>query len=311
MLPLLVFASDGEEHRFRDTVQALAEQFRLSEEDRLELLPSGRAPKFANRVGWSATHLSKAELIERPRRGYFTITERGLSLLKESPDSVNLKLLDRYPEHVAFRSKSSDAGGGPAETDLQREEEGSTPAEAIDAAYGVLRDSLAEEVLQQIKGCSPEFFERLVVDLLVGMGYGGTRADAGRAVGKSGDGGIDGIINEDRLGLDVIYIQAKRWEATVGRPEIQQFAGALQGQKARKGVFITTSGFSKNSDGLCSEHRKQSYSSRWRNARRINDRPRYRRHVGDFLRSQAHRLRLLRRSLKIVAFSSVKLHPFW
>lgn len=244
MLPLLDFASDGKEHRFRDAVQSLAEQFRLSEEERLKLLPSGRAPKFANRVGWATTHLSKAGVIERPRRGYFIITERGQSLLEESPDFVNLKLLDRYPEHVAFRSKNTDMVGGPAETERQREE-GSTPAETIDEAYGVLRDGLAEEVLQQIKGCSPEFFERLVVDLLVKMGYGGTRAEAGRAVGKSGDGGIDGIINEDRLGLDVIYIQAKRWEATVGRPDIQQFAGALQGQKARKGIFITTSGFSK------------------------------------------------------------------
>lgn len=244
MLPLLDFASDGKEHRFRDAVQSLAEQFRLSEEERLKLLPSGRAPKFANRVGWATTHLSKAGVIERPRRGYFIITERGQSLLEDSPDFVNLKLLDRYPEHVAFRSKNTDMVGGPAETERQREE-GSTPAETIDEAYGVLRDGLAEEVLQQIKGCSPEFFERLVVDLLVKMGYGGTRAEAGRAVGKSGDGGIDGIINEDRLGLDVIYIQAKRWEATVGRPDIQQFAGALQGQKARKGIFITTSGFSK------------------------------------------------------------------
>ncbi|CAN5785629.1 restriction endonuclease [soil metagenome] len=244
MLPLLLLASDGNEHRFRNVVKSLSEQFRLSEEERLELLPSGRAPKFANRVGWATTHLSKAGLIERPRRGYFTITERGQSLLEERPNSVNLKLLDRYPEHAVFRSKSSNTVGGPAETELQRED-GNTPAETIDEAYGVLRDSLAEEVLQQIKGCSPEFFERLVVDLLVKMGYGGTRAEAGRAVGKSGDGGIDGIINEDRLGLDVIYIQAKRWEATIGRPDIQQFAGALQGQKARKGVFITTSSFSK------------------------------------------------------------------
>lgn len=244
MLPLLDLSSDGKEHRFRDTVQSLAEQFRLSEEERLELLPSGRAPKFANRVGWATTHLSKAELIERPRRGYFKITGRGQSLLEEKPDSVNLKLLDRYPEHVAFRSKNTDTSKSSVDTERQQEE-ASTPAETIDEAYEILRNSLAEEVLQHIKGCSPEFFERLVVDLLVKMGYGGTRAEAGRAVGKSGDGGIDGIINEDRLGLDVIYIQAKRWEATVGRPDIQQFAGALQGQKARKGIFITTSGFSK------------------------------------------------------------------
>ena len=244
MLPLLTMVSDGREYRFRDAVEALAEQFRLSEEERLELLPSGRAPKFANRVGWATTHLSKAGLIERPRRGYLTITERGLSLIKEDPDTVNLKLLDRYPEHATFRNKSSGSARGPDEIDQQQEER-STPVETIDEAYRTLRNSLGEEVLQQIKSCSPEFFERLVVDLLVKMGYGGTRAEAGKAVGRSGDGGIDGIINEDRLGLDVIYIQAKRWERTVGRPDIQQFAGALQGQKARKGVFITTSGFSK------------------------------------------------------------------
>ena len=244
MLPLLSLVSDGNEYRFRDVVEAMAKQFRLSEEERLELLPSGRAPKFANRVGWATTHLSKAGLIERPRRGYLTITERGLSVIEEAPDSVNLKLLDRYPEHIAFRGKNDNTVSGPAEKDRKLDEE-STPVEAIEGAYKALQSSLAGEVLQQIKSCSPEFFERLVVDLLVRMGYGGTRAEAGRAVGKSGDGGIDGIINEDRLGLDVIYIQAKRWEATVGRPEIQQFAGALQGQKARKGVFITTSSFSK------------------------------------------------------------------
>ena len=245
MLPLLTLVADGSEYRFRDVVEDLAKQFELREEERLELLPSGRAPKFANRVGWAATHLSKAGLIERPRRGYLTITKRGLSVIKEAPDSVNLKLLDRYPEHVEFRSKSD---GTISESDQKVRQSGeeSTPVETIEGAYRALRSSLAEEILPQIKSCSPEFFERLVVDLLVRMGYGGTRAEAGKAVGKSGDEGIDGIINEDRLGLDMIYIQAKRWEATVGRPEIQQFAGALQGQKARKGVFITTSSFSKS-----------------------------------------------------------------
>lgn len=244
MLPLLTLVSDGSEYRFRDVVDAMVKQFRLSEEERLELLPSGRAPKFANRVGWATTHLFKAGLIERPRRGYLTITERGLSVIDEAPDSVNLKFLDRYPEHVSFRNKNDVAVSESVQVARQPDEE-STPVETIEEAFRTLRSSLAEEILQQIKECSPEFFERLVVDLLVKMGYGGTRAEAGKAVGKSGDGGIDGIINEDRLGLDVIYIQAKRWEATVGRPEIQQFAGALQGRKARKGVFITTSSFSK------------------------------------------------------------------
>lgn len=253
MLPLLRFVSDGKEHHVRDAVEALAEEFGLSETERAELLPSGKYPTFNSRISWAGSYLKAAELIERPRRGYMRITARGRSALKEAPARIDLKYLERYPEFVAFyekaRGDSSKSSGPPrtiSEGDGEKAEAiARTPFETIEEAHRALRDSLADEILQQIKACSPAFFELLVVDVLVSMGYGGTRREAGRAIGKSGDEGIDGIINEDRLGLDVIYIQAKRWEGTVSRPEIQKFVGALHGQKARKGIFITTSTFSK------------------------------------------------------------------
>jgi restriction system protein len=248
MLPLLRLLSDGKERSLREARDALADYFDLSIEERQQLLKSGRYSTFSGRVSWASTYAKEAGLIERPRRGYMKITPRGLSVLKENPSKIDVKFLERYPEFLAFRNRSrksnetkyTQAGERPPRQNDER-----TPEETIESAYQTIRDSLAEELLEQIKGCSPEFFERLVVDLLVKMGYGGTRAEAGKAVGRSGDGGIDGIINEDRLGLDVIYIQAKRWEGTVSRPEIQKFVGALHGQKARKGIFITTSDFSK------------------------------------------------------------------
>jgi len=191
-------------------------------------------------------------LIEKPRRGYLRITNRGLSLLREKPKTINSKFLERYQEFVTFREKSSK----PTKPKPPREDgevgDGQTPVEAIESAYQTVRSSLSAELLQQIKSCSPGFFENLVVEVLVKMGYGGTKRDAGEVLGKSGDEGIDGVINEDRLGLDVIYIQAKRWENTVSRPEIQKFVGALQGKKARKGIFITTSDFSKHAKDYAS-----------------------------------------------------------
>jgi len=244
MLPLLRFASDGVEHRFRDAVEALAKHFDLSEEERLELLPSGRYPAFDNRVGWASTYMKKAGLIEGPRRGYLKITARGLSVLRERPKAIDSKFLDRYPEFVAFRKKSGGSGNSKPQASTDKADE-QTPIEAIENAYQTVRDNLIAELLQQIKNCSPVFFEGLVVEVLVKMGYGGTRKDAGEVLGRSGDEGIDGVINEDRLGLDKIYIQAKRWEGTVSRPEIQKFVGALLGRQARKGICMTTSDFSK------------------------------------------------------------------
>ncbi len=245
MLPLLQYAADGDEHRIGDVVEALARHFGLTDEERLELLPSGKQPKFNNRVSWASTYMKEAGLIEKPRWGFLRITDQGRALLREKPKTIDVKLLERYPEFVAFLKKSHKPDKPKAQALPEPARELQTPVETIETAYQTIRNSLVTELLQQIKACSPEFFERLVVDVLVRMGYGGTRAEAGRAIGKSGDEGIDGIINEDRLGLDVIYIQAKRWEGTVSSPEIQKFVGALQGKKARKGIFITTSSFSK------------------------------------------------------------------
>ena len=240
MLPLLELAGDAEEHSLRDAVETLADQFDLSDEERRELLPSGRQPTFDNRVGWARTYMKKAGLLESTRRGYFRITKRGLGVLEERPAKIDNAYLKQYPEFVRFQT--------PKQTDEQKvkpePDDDATPEEEIEAAYQQLRESLAAELIETVKDCSPAFFEQLVIDLLVKMGYGGTRKDAGQAIGRSGDGGIDGIIKEDRLGLDIVYVQAKKWDNTVGRPEIQKFAGALQGQRARKGVFITTSEFS-------------------------------------------------------------------
>jgi restriction system protein len=245
MLPLLQLASDKQEHKFSDAVQYIAEKFSLTDEEKGELLPSGTQAVFNNRVGWARSYLKQAALLSSTKRGYFKITEQGLNLLAEKPEKINSALLERYAEFQEFRNRKKDQSKIPEETGTTHIPENETPEDSLAAAYKLLRKNLEDEILASVKDSSPAFFERLVVDLLVKMGYGGNRQDAGRALGKSGDGGIDGIINEDQLGLDVIYIQAKRWDGVVGRPEIQKFAGALQGQRARKGVFITTSGFTK------------------------------------------------------------------
>lgn len=242
MLPLLSFSSDQQEHSLYDAVSSLAIQFGLTQEERQELLPSGKQTRFDNRVAWAKSYFKQAGLVENTRRGYFKISQRGLDLLKTNPKKINKKTLEQYPEFLEFQNVRKEV------SEVQRtidEPEKQTPEEQLENAYKVLSDGLAIEIIQLVKSCSPAFFERLVVELLLAMGYGGTRADAGRAIGQSGDGGIDGIIDEDRLGLDSIYIQAKRWEGIVGRPEIQKFVGALQGQRAHKGVFITTSDFTK------------------------------------------------------------------
>jgi restriction system protein len=242
MLPLLKTVGDEREHSLAETVSSLANGFNLSVEERHELLPSGQQPIFHNRVGWARTYLKKAGLIESTRRGYFRITDRGLNVLKQNPERIDVKFLDQFEGFKEFRTYKKSVQG---KNKKFADEEAVTPEEALANAYENLKNELAQELSLQVKAVSPEHFENIVVDLLVAMGYGGSRKEAARAIGRSGDEGIDGIINEDRLGLDVIYIQAKRWEGCVGRPEIQKFAGALQGQHAKKGVFITTSTFSK------------------------------------------------------------------
>lgn len=243
MLPLLDFAADGREHPLREARETLASRLGLSAEERAELLPSGRQPVFDNRVAWAKTYLQQAELLSSPRRGHFQITDRGRAVLAEKPAKIDVKFLDRFPEFVEFRT--SGQKDKPVDTVKTNEcRENSTPEEMLESAHQQIRSDLAADLIRRIKDSPPSFFERLVVELLVKMGYGGSRKDAGKALGKSGDEGIDGIINEDRLGLDNIYIQAKRWEGTVGRPEIQKFVGALHGRRARKGVFLTTGSFS-------------------------------------------------------------------
>jgi len=218
--------------------------FRLTPDQRKELLPSGQQEVFDNRVGWARTYLTKAGLLEKTRRSHYAISERGRQVLAQSPDRIDVKFLKQFEEFRQFQALKGTRSGSRSMTSEAVTDEEVTPEESLESAYGRLRDALAGEVLQQVKASSPSLFEKLVVELLLKMGYGGSRQDAGRAVGRSGDEGIDGIIKEDRLGLDIIYIQAKRWEAGVGRPEVQKFAGALQGQRAKKGIMITTSSFS-------------------------------------------------------------------
>ena len=241
MLPLLRYSGDGQEHSLRGTIAALAKEFDLTADELAEQLPSGLQAVFDNRVGWARTYLKKAGLLTAPRRGYAQITPRGLEVLAQEPEQIDVSFLMQFDEFADFRTRSEVKSD---EKDVKETKEPRTPEEAIEAEYHRLREGLASELLDAIKQQPPDFFERLVIDLLVSMGYGGTRRDAGQAVGRSGDGGIDGTIKEDRLGLDVIYVQAKRWEGPVGSPDVQKFAGALAGQKAKKGVFLTTSTFS-------------------------------------------------------------------
>lgn len=257
MLPVLKLASDKKEHKISHVVETLADQFSLTKEERNKRLPSGSQVLFNNRVAWAKSYLIQAKLVESTRRGFFQITDRGSELLSENLNKITVSILERYPEFIDFKNRKrkkpdNTVNSPPNATSVKIEQEeiendfDQTPEDALAAAYEDLYKNLEFEIISLVKESSPSFFERLVLDLLVKMGYGGNREDAVKALGKSGDGGIDGIINEDRFGLDVIYIQAKRWGNTVvGRPEIQKFAGALQGQKAKKGVFITTSSFSK------------------------------------------------------------------
>ncbi len=249
-LPLLKACADGQEHTKQELLPLLAKQFGLSDGDLAVKLASGKQGMFDNRVGWAKSYLKQAGLLENLRRGVFKITARGLQVLNENPQPLNVRYLKRFPEFVVFNAGKPKDESKLAESISANQE---TPDELIAAGYRQLREALAIELLERIRSVSAWQFEELVVELLLKMGYGGTQEDAGRVVGKSGDGGIDGIINEDRLGLDVIYIQAKRWEADVGRPEIQKFVGALAGNKANKGVFITSAGFSKGATEYASQ----------------------------------------------------------
>lgn len=238
--PLLDIASDGNEHTIREAREIIAKVFKLSDSDLEEKLPSGTQTTFENRVFWAKSFFVQAKVLESPKRGSFKITNRGFELLKQGHNRIDIRILNQYPEFKEFHSGKKTAKKETPEQENQFE----TPEELLQKSYLSLRNELGANILDRIKSNTPAFFEQLVVDLMVSMGYGGTREDASESIGKTGDEGIDGIIKEDRLGLDVIYLQAKRWEGTVGRPEVQKFVGALHGQRAKKGVFITTGRFS-------------------------------------------------------------------
>jgi restriction system protein len=241
MLPLLKLAADGQPHTTGDASEPVANSIGLSATGRAATLPDGRN-RLRHRLEWARTYLKKAGLLSYPRRGAFSITPRGQGVVANNPGEITNEMLMQYPEFREFKAGRSEEGhvaSAPVSEDVD-------PEEAIENAHLALRQTLEGELLERVKAASPEFLEQLVIDLLLKMGYGGSRKDAGKALGKTGDGGIDGIINEDPLGLDVVYVQAKRWsENSVGRPEVQRFSGALQEQRARKGVFITTSSFSR------------------------------------------------------------------
>lgn len=244
--PLLEYLSDGKERTMMEARNALAVSMQMSEVDLKEMLPSGIQTKFDNRVAWAKSYLKQAGAIESPRRARFNISERGRGLLRDHPGRIDVKVLNKFPEFLEFHSSKgrSKAQASPESANQATEQ---TPEETLQEAYESIRESLAAEILDRISKNSPGFFENLVVDLMMSLGYGGSRAEAGKAIGQSGDEGIDGIINEDKLGLDVIYLQAKRWvSAPVGRPEVQKFVGALHGKRAKKGVFITIGKFTED-----------------------------------------------------------------
>jgi restriction system protein len=258
MRPVLAMHADGREHRSDEIRNEIMSQFSITDAERRQLLPSGRTPLLNNRVHWAVTYLAQAGVLTRTRRGYTQITERGRDLLQNEPSRITTDALEQFPEFVAFVSRSTgrsrrtrpvqpaaaEAQGGNAEGDgLVPVSE--TPEEVMDSANRELRSALPEELLDRVKAQPPEFFEELVLDVLTAMGYGGTRADAAERLGRSGDGGIDGVIREDILGLDLIYVQAKRWQGPVGRPVIQAFVGALHGAHADRGVLLTTSHFTR------------------------------------------------------------------
>lgn len=253
MLPLLKRIADGRVRVLRDVMNELADEFKLTDDDRAQLLPSGGTLTFASRVGWAKTYLKKAELLLQPKRGMVQISPKGVTLLGQNPPNINSKFLEQFEAFKIFRTAGraaqDDTVAAVQDRVLAPEQ---TPDEVMEAANLQLRAALSDEVLERVKASPPAFFEQLVVQLLIRMGYGGSREEAGRAVGRSNDGGIDGIINEDRLGLDAIYLQAKRWEGLVGRPEIMKFVGALAGQRATKGVFITTSWYTQEAKDYAS-----------------------------------------------------------
>jgi restriction system protein len=246
MLPVLQSAAAGE-LSVRDAIERLARQFKLTDEERAELLPSGKQPIFTNRVQWAKTYLAKAGLLQATKRGHFTITERGRVVLEQNPPRIDNSFLDQFEEFRQFRNAARlppDSGDGKQHTPPPTLE-AATPEERVESASKEIEEDLRAELLDRVLKMSPAFFEKVVVDLLLAMGYGGAGADSGRRMGRTGDGGVDGVINEDALGLDIVYIQAKRYAPgnVVGVDKVREFSGAMDERSAMKGVFATTSHF--------------------------------------------------------------------
>lgn len=243
--PVLDIHADGQDHKRFEVVERLAEDFNLTTEDREEMLPSGTARRFDNRIAWAVSHLVAARLLTRPTKGVTRITDRGASLLNSHAGQVTMTELEQFEEYREFRGEGKKAKGAGATEEAVLSFTASSPEETLESAHADLTNALADELLEQLSSVDPTFFEQLVVDVLVAMGYGGNRRDAAERLGKTGDGGIDGVIREDALGLDAVYVQAKRWDpqGSVGRPDVQGFVGALHGVHATKGVFITTAKF--------------------------------------------------------------------
>lgn len=245
MLPILKIVSHNKSISLQETYTGIADEFNLSKDERVELLPSGRQKVYKNRIGWAVTYLKKAELLEYPSRGIIQITLRGKEVLKQNPETIDNSFLKQFDEFNEFRKRNTKSNNT-IQKNQDKSDTDKTPEELLDDSINEINSSLETELLESLLKCSPNYFEQVVVDIIVAMGYGGSDQEAGEIVGKSGDEGIDGIIKEDRLGLDVLYLQAKRWANVVGRPEIQKFVGALQGKRAKKGIFITTSTFTEH-----------------------------------------------------------------
>lgn len=244
MLPLLEVVSDGENHNMNDVIDVLADYFKLTDEEKTRQYPTGSDYIFKNKARFARLYLLKAGLLEYPQRGFIKISTDGMSVLAKKPKEINLKLLEIFPKFIEFKQSLKEKNDEKKEALVETKEvESQTPHELIEYGYQKIKKELSQEILYQTKSSSPQFFEKLVVELLLKMGYGGSLKDAGKAIGQSGDNGIDGIIKEDKLGLDIIYIQAKRWENSIGEPVIRDFVGSLAGKHANKGVFITTSHF--------------------------------------------------------------------
>ncbi len=245
MRPLLEAVADGRVYDISDLIEELGRTHKLTEEERKELLPSGQQYKFDNRVGWARTFLKKANLLTSPERGKIQITDRGVDEIRIGPSEFTDNYLRKFPEFREFREFKTKRKTT-SQIELTQGNSDKTPEEILEENFAEIQSNLIGELLNRVKNESPKFFEKLVIDLLLKMGYGGSRKDAGSAIGRSHDGGIDGVINEDKLGLDVIYVQAKRWDSNVSRPMVQSFAGALDGVRANRGILITTSEFSKD-----------------------------------------------------------------